>query len=449
MSYPRLARILYNNPLLIEPGKAELIERIFRQYVEGSGDAAIDAEAPHLGRSKLFSDASVSSALDGAGYYLAEGGIAVVPVLGTLVQRSMGMDALSGLQSYASIQDAINAALADTKVRGILMEIDSPGGDAAGLFDLAAQIREASQKKPVWAAANEYAFSAAYAIGASADRLSLPESGSVGSVGVIMMHVDQSAADQRKGYKFTPIFAGARKADFSTHAPLGAEAKATAQQQVDALYEMFVSSVAQGRNIDASVPRGTEAGLLNSQQAKTLGMADAVEPFRHTLAQFRDHLNARARGYPTQPIRKGSAMANPTDTSTAPAATTEDAARAAATKAAADAGVAATARVKTILSHAEAANRRKLAEHLAFNTTMSADEAATILAASEKEAAIAAPATPQNKLDEAMRAAGNKKIDADPPPTDAKKKPVVASTQEVFAKRRADAEAQRRVLRGA
>ena len=76
-------------------------------------------------------------------------GVAVIPIHGTLVRRAVGLDAASGLTSYARIAADIDAALAAQEVAGILLDIDSPGGEAGGVFELGEQIRAASRIKPV------------------------------------------------------------------------------------------------------------------------------------------------------------------------------------------------------------------------------------------------------------------------------------------------------------
>ena len=77
-------------------------------------------------------------------------------------------------------------------VRGIALEIDSFGGEVAGVFDLADAIRAARASKPVWALVAEHAFSAGYALASQADRIILPRTGAVGSIGVVVMHADLS-----------------------------------------------------------------------------------------------------------------------------------------------------------------------------------------------------------------------------------------------------------------
>ena len=70
------------------------------------------------------------------GYTVTEGGIAVVPVLGPLVTRGDWLTTLLGATEYGAVADALTAAADDPAVRGILLEVDSPGGEVGGLFDL-------------------------------------------------------------------------------------------------------------------------------------------------------------------------------------------------------------------------------------------------------------------------------------------------------------------------
>ena len=286
MKYPRLWSRLYNTPLAIGFDKLRVIEGVFRKHLTASH---LDEPLASLSRSESNGRAS---------YSISDGGVAVIPVQGTLVQRSSGLDAESGLTSYASIGAQIREAMADTQVRAVLMEIDSPGGEVAGLFDLADTIYQARSIKPVWAIANENAYSAAYAIASAAERLTLPRSAGVGSIGVVAMHMDQSARDTRQGYVYTPVFAGTRKIDGSEHFPLTPEAKSSLQMEVERLYGLFVSTVARNRNIDASVVSATEAGWLNPQEAVVTGLADGIATFAETLSEL-ERLSSQRRAAPS------------------------------------------------------------------------------------------------------------------------------------------------------
>jgi signal peptide peptidase SppA len=239
-------------------------------------------------------------------------GIAVIPVQGTLVKRTAGLDAASGLTSYTEIAALLNFALADPQVAGILLDIDSPGGEASGSFELARQVREASAVKPVWAVANDVAYSAAYAIGSAANRLIVSETGGVGSIGVIALHIDQSVKDANDGYRFTAITAGAHKNDFSPHQPLTDDAKSELQAEVDRLYGLFVDHVASMRSLASRDVRSTEAGLFFGANAIAAGLADSVGTFESAVADFSLYLNSRSRTSPQARAVTRTGAATPT-----------------------------------------------------------------------------------------------------------------------------------------
>ena len=213
-------------------------------------------------------------------------GIAVIPIHGTLVRRATGLEAASGLTSYARIAADIDSALANPDVAGILLDIDSPGGEAGGVFELGARIRAASAIKPVWAHAGDSAFSAGYAIACAARRVTLSQTGGVGSIGVIALHVDQSVRNAQNGLNVTALYAGAHKNDATPHAPLTPQATDALQSEIDRLYAVFVDHVAQMRGLDAQAVRATEAALYFGEHAVAAGLADAVAPFDAVLADF-------------------------------------------------------------------------------------------------------------------------------------------------------------------
>ena len=272
---PHLAARLFGTPLLVHRAKLDVILAVLGERLNLAAPAAdLAIPVPRVTPAQ-------------------PSGIAVIPIHGTLVKRVLGMEAASGLTSYGGIAQEIDAALADPQVQGILLDIDSPGGEASGSFELARQIRHAATQKPVWAVANDAAYSAAYALAASAQRLIVTETGGVGSIGVIALHIDQSAKDAQEGYRYTAVTAGAHKNDFSPHHPLSDAAKAELQTEVDRLYGLFVEHVAAMRSLDADAVRATEAGLYFGANAITAGLADAVSSFETALTDFSLFLSAR------------------------------------------------------------------------------------------------------------------------------------------------------------
>ncbi|WP_096703339.1 S49 family peptidase [Magnetospirillum sp. 15-1] len=267
---PHLAARLYGTPLLVARSKLDVIlgalgPRLAGQSISFDGDTAPSAD--------------VAVTLDG---------IAIVPAIGTLVARSGYLGAASGLTAYSDIADAIEAAATDPGIRAILLDVDSSGGEVGGLFDLVDHIQaiRAQCGKPIWAVADEAALSAAYAIACTADRLYVTQTGEVGSVGVVAIHVDESAADAQAGRAWSFIHAGAAKVDGNPHQPLSDTARATLQADVDALYGKFTTLVAERRRLSPDAVRATEAAVYRGDQAVAAKLADKVGTLRVALADL-------------------------------------------------------------------------------------------------------------------------------------------------------------------
>ncbi len=260
---PYLASRLYGTPLLIARPKLEVILGVVARKL--AGDTLATPPPANL-------DAGMNGALQNLE------GIAVIPVLGTLVRRSSYIGAASGLTSYHEIEAMAEAAFADPMVKAVLLEIDSSGGEAGGVFDLAQRLRRLSQTsgKPLWAIADEAALSAAYAIACAADRLWLTRTAEVGSIGVVAVHVDESVADAKAGLNYTFLHAGAHKVDGHPHAPLSAPVAADIQADIEQLHEQFIALVAGFRRLPPEAIRDTEARVYRGEAARQVGLADQI-----------------------------------------------------------------------------------------------------------------------------------------------------------------------------
>jgi signal peptide peptidase SppA len=275
MSLPHLASRLYGTPLLLAQAKLDVLLAVL--------GARIGWPEPHA----AVALPSPRVAPD------APPGIAVIPVYGTLVRRALGLEAASGLTSYGEIGALLDAAVADPGVSGILLDVDSPGGEAGGVFELGQRIRAANAVKPVWAIAADSAFSGAYVLASAASRVYVTQTGGVGSIGVIALHVDQSARDAQQGYRYTAIAAGDQKNDFSPHEALHPAAQARLQAEVDRLYGIFIDHVATMRDLDAAVVRATQAGLYFGPEALNAGLADVQGSFDDAVTDFGVFLASR------------------------------------------------------------------------------------------------------------------------------------------------------------
>jgi len=279
MTLPHIATRILGTPLLIHGAKLDVILSAIGQRI------GLDVSALPQPQAAVRTTSAPQQTP----------GIAVIPIYGSLLKRAMPVEAASGLLAYDDIAAMLDIALADPAVSAIVLDIDSPGGEVGGCFELAARIRQMAAVKPIWAVANDSAFSAAYALACACERVFVTQTGGVGSVGVIAVHVDQSAADAQAGMHYTPIYAGARKNDYSPHAPLDDMARAALQAEVDRLYDIFVGHVAAMRGLSAQAVRATQAALFFGPQAVAAGLADAVAELPQVLQQLTGFLSSQGR----------------------------------------------------------------------------------------------------------------------------------------------------------
>ncbi|WP_341814245.1 S49 family peptidase [Wolbachia endosymbiont (group A) of Machimus atricapillus] len=212
-------------------------------------------------------------------FHINPKGIAIIRIYGVLTKKTEAFDHILDMTSYENIHEEIESALGDKSIETILLDIDSPGGEVNGVFDLADFIYESRTKKRIIAIANDDAYSAAYAIASSAEKVFVSRTSGVGSIGVIASHIDQSRFDEKQGIKYTTIFAGSRKNDLNPHEPMTSESLGSLQKEVDRLYEMFVQLIARNRGLSIEKIRSTEAGLYFGEKAIEIGLADGVTTF--------------------------------------------------------------------------------------------------------------------------------------------------------------------------
>ncbi|MNK62107.1 putative signal peptide peptidase SppA [compost metagenome] len=305
-------------------------------------------------------------------------GLAIIPVTGTLVNRfSWSYGSITG---YNFIRAQLRMALADEDVTGIVFDVNSYGGEAAGCFELADEIFAARLEKPSLAVVDSNAYSAGYAIGSAASRMVVIPSAGVGSIGVIAMHIDMSKMLEDWGLKISLIFEGANKADGNPFEALSDDARKNIKAGIHTSYESFVSLVAKQRAVDAKVVRDTQSRGFRADEAMSLGLIDAIASPSEAVQAFLGELSGSTLKLETKEVTMTA--------TTAPAATTE----AQANQAAADqARVEERARVTGIINCEHGKANPKLANHFAFNTSMSVADATAALAAAAPEKA-AAPA---------------------------------------------------------
>ena len=309
-TYPHLMGQLFNRPLLVTPERGAELAAYMASRVGLAGDLMTNGAVASL---TSIQAASVVKYAPGDNpeappieLYRVRDGIANICIHGTLVQRN-GLESWSGMIGYDGVRARFRAALADSDVRGVMLDVDSPGGDVAGCFDLADEIRESP--KPVWSHVNELAASAAYALASQSDFLVAAQTGRVGSIGAIVMHTDRSRETEEAGLKVTLITAGKHKADGNPYEALPEEVRDRVASELETIRKMFAEKVAMARpglSVDAVL--ATEAAVFFARDAVALGLVDTILPLDAAIAAFAASLAEAPPGQSAETETKGTDM---------------------------------------------------------------------------------------------------------------------------------------------
>lgn len=332
------------------------------------------------------------------------GGKAIVPVHGVLINRFPY--SWSFATGYNFVQGQVNAAMDDGDVDGIIYDVNSYGGLVSGCQETSDLMFAASAKqggKPSLAVVDSSCYSAAYYLASAADRIAITPSGGAGSVGVLLMHLDVSKALDEFGIKVTFIHAGEHKVDGNMFEPLSREVTSDLQAEIDKMYGRFVSTVARNRpSLSEKAVRATEARSYQADDALALGLVDTVQTPSDALQRFFD-----ASG-PNEDTNMATTPAQTTDNGTGAKPAADDAAAAAATVRTAERD-----RIRAIRALPEAEGRNKLADHIALETDMTAEQAKGILAASPKDEKKEVTTKEPNHFKAAMDSGAHPNVGAD------------------------------------
>lgn len=294
--------------------------------------------------------------------FIYQDGVAVIPVHGILVNRfNYCWGFVTG---YDFIRKQMNLALADDDVKLIVYDHDTPGGEAAGCDELAREIYASRSVKPSMALVNTSSCSGGFWLAAPCTRVVCAPSGNVGSIGVYIQHMNIAKMLAEWGLEVEFIKNGKFKASGNQFEELSAEDRAYLQDMVDQRAVEFFAAVAEFRGIEESVVKGTDARVMRPTEAIALGLIDAAESPSTAVSSFVAELGGEV------PLEQDSQE----DVTMAEISSEDRAAVATETK----------ARIKGIMTHEEAKGREGLAEHLAYNTESTVEEAAAILKVSPK-----------------------------------------------------------------
>jgi signal peptide peptidase SppA len=255
MKFQRVIEQVFHRPWLITPGGYAAVRKLVEgRILRANGD---DYEMP-MGMMSQREPMEI----DGQG-------IAHICIEGTLAKGISPIEACCGAYDYEWIAEDLEAAV-EANVRGIFLEINSPGGNCTGCTEVVDMIQ--ALKIPIVAYSDDTACSAAYNIAVSCDKV-IGSSGSTwGSIGTIIPWLDQSAAYADQGLAWDPITSGPLKGAGMGPSLTPAQ-RASLQQLVDDSFAQFRDNVLRNRRVEDQYMTG--AAYL-APRAKTANLIDAI-----------------------------------------------------------------------------------------------------------------------------------------------------------------------------
>lgn len=279
-----ISQALMETPWAILPAKLEAIIEVVTRYLAGEKLNAEEVQTRIHGATRPPDRIT--------------GSVAILPLFGTIIPRANLFSNTSGATSAEQFGKRFDELINDSTVGAIVLDVDSAGGQVAGVDELSKKIYEARGKKPIVAVANHLAASAAYWIATAADELVVTPSGEVGSIGVFAAHEDISESLAKEGVKVTMISEGKYKTEGNPYEPLSEEARTAIQTRVSESYDAFVKAVARNRGVKAADVRNGfgEGRVVGARQAQTLGMADRIATLDETIARLQKGGIRRSNG---------------------------------------------------------------------------------------------------------------------------------------------------------
>lgn len=276
--YPRLLSTFLNSQWMILPDSMANIVALAQQLLdspEALNRALNDSEAEPEMVAK-----ETGKRLENTRTVEIRGDVAVIPVTGPIFRYANMCTAFCGAVSVAELATDFNSVLNNPKVKSILFEIDSPGGEASGICEFADHIFEARGKKPMTAYVSAYGCSAAYWIASAADEIVLSDTAAVGSIGVV------STVRKKKDDNTMEIVSTQspnKRPDMETE-----EGRALMQTYVDDLASVFVSRVARNRGVavEKVLSDYGQGDIMVGQKAIQAGLADRLGSFEGVLSEM-------------------------------------------------------------------------------------------------------------------------------------------------------------------
>ncbi len=276
----------------IVPGAdAALMERLRVYGFQGSGVTCVE-------ECRYAVDEAVAKAESPRAIRATKGKVGVINIFGPVDNRMTGELDKAGGTPLDWVSSAFDSLMGNPGVGAIVFRYDSPGGAVSMVPELADKIYAARSEKPIYAISDTLMASAAFWLGSAASMVIASPSADVGSVGVYVMHVDESGSLEQDGIKVTTVNAGKYKTEFSPYSPLSEDARAEAQSRVNEIYDGFTGALSRNYGIPVADVRKNfgEGRVVSAQKALAVGMIHRVMSFESLISKLTGSATKSASG---------------------------------------------------------------------------------------------------------------------------------------------------------
>jgi len=221
--------------------------------------------------------------------------IAYVTGDGEITRGNPGEDASdNGITAFGMVKQLREVA-SDSSIKGVIVRVDSPGGDGIASDDILHEMKVLSKKKPVLISMSDLAASGGYFIAMTGDPVLAYSNTLTGSIGVFFGKVDLRGLYDKIGLKKELLTRGRFAAIDSEYKPLTPEEREKVQREIQVFYKGFVQRVAEGRKRPYDQMEALAQGRVwLGSQAKMNGLVDEIGGLDRAVEMIKQRTNIAA-----------------------------------------------------------------------------------------------------------------------------------------------------------
>lgn len=285
MRYAHLYHALHCQPWLILPSFHGSMAEVLDKHFTTSGRIEI-SEADF--KRPVMIGGTIDGGSEFAPVSVDSNGIATIGINGIIAKGASAFEkSCYGGVSPSDISQSLDAAVSNPEVRGIVLDVSSPGGTVAGVMETGDHIAsiQSQGQKPIFAFTGDLMASAAYWLSAGASRIYSTPLATVGSIGVYVPVVDSSHRARMQGLSVDVIKSGKHKAAGYPGTSMSDEARANLQDEVNKIGVAFRSHVSKYRpRVAASTMEGqTFLGSDAAENGLVDGLVNGIEQVKQRM----------------------------------------------------------------------------------------------------------------------------------------------------------------------